>query len=118
MAQAYSQGHTGSDVMSQGGSSSAGYAGYGAGGAGMAGLGAGLNAFPVAQPSGSSSGASSSQPMSALSHKQSEAYHEQQSFHVQNPEGPVTVHQDGGAFVEDAPASGNEIPPTYDSIRQ
>jgi hypothetical protein len=56
--------------------------------------------------------------MSALSHKQSEAYHEQQSFHVQNPEGPVTVHQDGGAFVEDAPASGNEIPPTYDSIRQ
>lgn len=92
--------------------STAGYAGFGAGG----GYGAqAVTAFPQAVATGAGP---------EMSEKQREAYQESQRFRVQNvtsptagpssaavPPAPVTVHQDGGAFVE-ADASGAEIPPT------
>lgn len=118
--------YAGAEGLSHATSSSAGYAGRGAGAAGV-------TPFPTAQVAGGPS-----QPVpgnvydpatAGMSAKQMEAYQESQRFHIQNqpnsptyggpslagPSDGITVHQDGGAFEEEA-ATGNEIPPTYDSL--
>lgn len=104
----------GAGALSHATSSSGTSAGYAGMGAGYQGAG-GPSAFPMPMPS-SHTATTSSGPSADTSHmsaKQYEAYQERQRLAVQNPSGPsgVTVHQDGGAYVE-ADASGSEVPPT------
>lgn len=105
----------GSGGMSRATSSSATSAGFAGRGSGYP--GGAPSAFPMPMTSGpatTSSGPSADAPH--MSAKQLEVHNERQRLAIQNQSpSAVTVHEDGGAFIE-ADASGSEVPPTYDSI--